>query len=85
MAETKNEQIEKLRKDVAKLLDEPEFQEMSNALKHALAQRLGVHLMKEGGLTLEFSIPITINEIRRLGFGDGDPYNYVNVYSYTFH
>jgi hypothetical protein len=85
MAETKNEQLEKIRKEIAEILNEPQFQELPKAIKHALAQRLGLKAIEEGGLVLEFPVPITIKELKERGIKDDDPYDYVNVYRYTFH
>ena len=89
-----NEQIERLRNEVSALMEEPEFKEMSEAFKHALAQRLGIKPFTEGGLMVHGNAPINLNDlirehnIRDLNdikrYDDDDPYCYGNIYSYSF-
>lgn len=88
-----NEQIEKLRTELEKLLSEPEYKEISKTFRHVLAQRLGVKEIPESGLLLTAPAPISKQDLikakmMRPGepgpiWPDG-PYSYANLYSYSF-
>lgn len=61
--EGKNSKIEKIRIETEKLLQEPEFKEMSKAFKHTLLQRLDMKSFDEGGLVLQASTPFTLRDV----------------------
>jgi hypothetical protein len=91
-----NEQIEEIRREVEKLLAEPEFEEMTRTFQHALAQRLGLEDFEEGGLVVQAPTPTTLKGIlNRAGITDLEqlraidrwpdaPYSYGNIYTYHF-
>lgn len=82
--QVENKQIKNLRKEIEAILSDPEFNKMSKAFRHTLAQRLGIKEIAEGGLVLQAPAPITITELIRRGIGKDDPYSYGNIYSYNF-
>ena len=94
------DRIEQLRTEIEALQCEPEFQNLSRTFRHTLAQRLGIEEIQEGGLCIQTQLPVTPCEIvEGMGLPDpsqwppvckeaadiwNSPYDYVNVYSYSF-
>ncbi len=79
-----NEQIKKLRKGVEKLLSEPEFKEMSEALRQSLAQRLGPNELSKSELVLEAALPETTKEKELPKAKAVSRRPYFNIYRYRF-
>lgn len=96
----KNMQIKKIRKEIENLIKDPEFEKMSKAFRHTLAQRLGIKDLKEGGLVIQAGLPFTLRDVLEdagIPFEDSDDFRiklinqvdkhqvaYGNVYSYGF-